>query len=151
MFRELRRSSKLMDDDKAKLILLNAKEGVLGTYGSDNYPYTVFLNYVYFDEKIYFHCANEGHKLDNIKFHSNVSFSVCSKGEVIEEKFTTNFASVTCFGKARLIEPSRRILMELIKKYSPNFLESGESYVNKSYSSTSIVEITIEHISGKES
>ena len=40
--------------------------------------------------------------------------------------------------------------MELIKKYSPNFIESGTSYVNKDFSTTILVEITIEHITGKE-
>ena len=35
--------------------------------GEDGYAYGVPLNYVYVDNSIYFHCAKEGHKLDNIK------------------------------------------------------------------------------------
>lgn len=151
MFRELRKSKKIMPIDKAKTILSNCEEGVLGTVGSDNYPYTVFLNYVYYNDKIYFHCANEGHKIDNINFNSNVSFSVVNRAVIDQAKFTTHFESVTCFGKAKLVQPSKEILMELIKKYSPDFLVSGKDYVSKGYLSTQIVEISVEHISGKES
>ena len=151
MFRELRRGYKKLEDGKAIDILTKCDEGVLGTIGSDNYPYTVFLNYVYENNKIYFHCAKVGHKLDNIQFNNKVSFSVHQNAVIIEEKFTTEFESVTCFGTANLIEPNQEILMKFIEKYAARFIESGKQYVNKGYLNTQLVEITIEHITGKGS
>ena len=42
-----------------------------GTIGTNGYPYTTPLNYVYYNDKIYFHSAKVGHKLSNIKENSN--------------------------------------------------------------------------------
>lgn len=151
MFRELRKGYKRLDDKKAIEILTECSEGVLGTIGSDNYPYTVFLNYVYENNKIYFHCAKTGHKIDNINFNDKVSFSVHRNAVIIEKEFTTSFESVTCFGRAQMIEPSQEILMKFIEKYARNFLESGKEYVSKGYLNTQLVEITLEHITGKGS
>ena len=39
-------------------------------------PYAVPLSYVFHDQCIYFHCATEGHKLDNIRANPAVSFCV---------------------------------------------------------------------------
>lgn len=150
MFREMRRKDRQLSQEQAFEILRSTQEGVLGTISENGYPYTCFLNYVMVDDKIYFHTAKVGHKIDNIKANSKVSFSVCMEREVVQETFTTNYKSVTCFGDAMIIEPSKQILMEIIKKFSPDFLESGQEYVNKDYMSTGIVEITIEHITGKE-
>jgi hypothetical protein len=151
MFRELRKGYKKLDEKKTKEILTNCSEGVLGTIGTNHYPYTVFLNYVYENNKIYFHCAKVGHKIDNITYNNKVSFSVYQNAVIVEKKFTTTFESVTCFGTAKLIEPNEQVLMKFIEKYAKNFLESGREYVNKGYLSTQLVEITLEHISGKGS
>ena len=40
-------------------------------------------------------------------------------------------------------------LLKLIEKYSPDFVEAGRKYVEKSASQTDIVEISIESITGK--
>lgn len=151
MFRELRKGYKKLEYTKTIEILSSCSEGVLGTIGNDDYPYTVFLNYVYENNKIYFHCAKSGHKIDNINFHDKVSFSVQRNAEIIEKEFTTKFESVTCFGTAKLIEPNQEILMKFIEKYAKRFLTSGKEYVSKGYLSTQLVEITLEHISGKGS
>ncbi|NLB53024.1 MAG: hypothetical protein GX808_08820 [Syntrophomonadaceae bacterium] len=53
--------------------LLKAGEyGVLSSVSENGYAYGVPLNYVYFDNSIYFHCAAEGRKLDDIKKNDKV-------------------------------------------------------------------------------
>lgn len=150
MFREMRRKKNQMNDFDVLELLKNTSEGTLGTISDNDYPYTVVLNYVYYNDKVYFHSAKEGHKIDNILSNPNVSFTVFDNVEVIEEKFTTKYQSVTLFGKAKIIPGNKEVLMELIKKYSPNFLESGRAYVHKSFDTTVLVEISIEHMTGKE-
>ncbi|MFL0197848.1 pyridoxamine 5'-phosphate oxidase family protein [Clostridium sp. WILCCON 0269] len=71
-------------------ILINGEYGVLATNGEDGYNYATALNYVYINDKIYFHCATEGHKLDNIKVNNKVSFCVVGKTQVVPNKFTSN-------------------------------------------------------------
>lgn len=57
MFRKMRRFKQQLSNDEALKILKNCKSGVLAVSGDDGYPYTVPLNFVYKDGKIYFHCA----------------------------------------------------------------------------------------------
>lgn len=146
----MRRLKNKMDDKEALLLLQNTLEGTLGTIGENGYPYTVVVNYVLYKNKLYFHSAKDGHKIDNIKNNPRVSFTVYDNVQIIEESFTTKYQSVTLFGTAKILPGNKEVLMELIKKYSPNFLKSGKEYVSKSFDTTVLVEVEIEHLTGKE-
>ena len=150
MFKEMRRLKNQMSKEETYELLKNTREGVLGTISSNGYPYTVVVNYVYYDNKIYFHSAKEGHKIENIKNNEFVSFTVFDNVEVVEKTFTTKYQSCTVFGRAKVLPGNKEILLELIKKYSPNFQSSGKDYVSKGFDSTIIVEIEIDHMTGKE-
>ena len=154
MFREMRRKNHSLTKEECINILRNAPSGVLAVYGDDNYPYAVPLNFVYKDNKIYFHCATKGHKLDAIKKNSKVSFCVVDSEEVIPDKFTTDYRSVILFGKARIIEDNKekaKTILYLCEKYSPNQKGSWQETIKNSIDRFSMVEIAIEHISGKQS
>lgn len=151
MFPKMRRIKSVMNEQDTFKLLEQCNEGVLGTLGINGYPHTVPLNYVLYNNKIYFHSAKDGFKLKNIKVNPNVSFTVFDNVRIIEERFTTNYQSVMVYGKAKIIPSNKEVLMELIKKYSVRFLKEGKQYVDKSFESTQLVEITIEHITGKES
>lgn len=150
MFREMRKSKRAMSLEESIEVLNCGIDGVLGTISENGYPYAVPVNYVYYDSKIYFHSATEGEKISNILNNDKVSFTVVTKNKVLQSKFTTDFQSVILFGRAKLVQPSKEILFELIKKYSPDFLKSGKTYVEKEFMSAQIVEISIEHLTGKE-
>ena len=69
MFREMRRKKQQLSERDSKDVLLRRTFGVLAVTGDEGYPYAVPLSYV-FDEKankIYFHCAKSGHKLDALR------------------------------------------------------------------------------------
>lgn len=149
MFREMRRKDRELSMEETKKILTIGIDGVLGTISEHGYPYTVPVNYAYVNDKIYFHSATTGEKLDNIKNNPKVSFTVITRNEILEDIFSTDFQSAIVFGKAKLIESSKEILMELIHKYSSAFLDKGIKYVDKSYMGTQLVEITIDHMTGK--
>lgn len=151
MFREMRRQDRKMTDKEAIELLIKGEYGVLSTIGKDLYAYGVPLSYAYVDGAIYFHCANEGQKLDNINDNNKVSFCVVADTRVIPEKFTTNFESVIVFGKAQisLDDEKRKGLLALVEKYSPDFIEKGTAYMNSDINKTTVFKIDIEHISGK--
>lgn len=154
MFREIRRKNKSLTKEECINILKSAPSGVLATLGDDNYPYAVPLNFAYKDNKIYFHCATKGHKLDAIKKNSKVSFCVVDSEDVIPDKFTTDYRSVILFGKARIIEDNKekaKTILYLCEKYSPNQKGSWQETIKNSIDRFSMVEIAIEHISGKQS
>jgi len=71
-----RKHSEVTDPAKIAEILSATAIGRLGTVGVDGYPYITPVNFVYFRENIYFHCAPAGEKLDNITRNPKVCFQV---------------------------------------------------------------------------
>lgn len=151
MFKEMRKKDREVLGEDIEKILTNGEYGVLATVGENGYPYTVPLSYVYQDNSIYFHCAKEGHKLDNIEKNHKVSFCVVTDTEVLPGKFSTNYKSIIAFGEAKELTGvlKRDILFEFIEKYSQSFIEEGKRYIERAQDSAKIVEIKIEHITGK--
>ena len=152
MFREMRRKNQLLEEAENLEILNVNTSGVLAVCGDDDYPYAVPLSYVYHDGKIYFHMAKNGHKTDSIRRNNKVSFCVIDQDKIVQEEITTYFRSVIAFGKARFIEEAegkKQILEYLVQKYSPDFPEEGQKAINRSLEKVCILEMTIEHLSGK--
>lgn len=121
--------------------------------GPDGYPYAVPLNYVYGDGRIYFHCAQEGHKMECIRNNDRVSFCVVQRDKVVPKAFATDYRSAIVFGRAGVITDDlagRRALERLNDKYSPEFPEEGQREIERCGNKVCIVEIEIEHMSGKQ-
>jgi len=153
MFRKMRLFKKEISRNDAIKIIEAAEHGTLAVLGADDYPYAVPLNYVYYKDCIYFHCALNGHKIDSIKGNNKVSFSIVGKSKVIPEKFTTEYESVTIFGKAHIItdkDAKQDALIALINKYSKDFFEDGLKEIDQFIIRTCIVKIEIEHLTGKK-
>ena len=109
MFRKMRRKKQELTEKQCLDILRRAKTATLALSGDDGYPYSVPMNFVYEDGKIYFHGAKEGHKIDAIKNNPKVSMSIIDQEDVIEEELTTYFRSVILFGKARILQEDDEI------------------------------------------
>jgi hypothetical protein len=152
MFREMRRKKQSLSKDTAIEILKASTSGVLAVSGDNDYPYTVPLSHVYQDGKLYFHCAREGHKIDGIQRNNKVSFCVIDQDEVIQESFATLYRSVTVFGRARILteDSERRSALEcLVQKFSPDYIEQGQREIERDWDRVCVLEVSIEHITGK--
>ena len=147
----MRRKDRKLELSEVSEILTKGEYGILSTIGENGYPYGVPVNYAYFDNTIGFHCATEGHKLENLKHESKVSFTVVGDTCPLPESFSTNYESVIVFGKAKEASEDEKddILLEIIKKYSPTFLDNGKEYINKSSIHSRVFKINIEHVTGK--
>ena len=153
MFRSMRRKKQILSQEDTVDILENCSAGVLGVIGDDGYPYTVPLSYTYMDDKIFIHSAVDGHKIDSIKKNDKVSFTVIEMDEVIQETFTSHFRSVVIFGRARILSDDslKRLALEsLVEKYSPDYIKEGDEEIAKDWDRVSLIEINIEHMTGKE-
>lgn len=153
MFPEMRKKNLLMSEEDSKKILKEGEYGVLSTVGVNGYPYGIGLNYVYKNEKIYFHCAPDvGSKLENIKQNSKVSFFVVGEAELLPKIFSTRYTSVVVFGEASEVmgEEKFEALTDFIDKYSSDYKESGTKYVQAMCAKTAIYAISIDHITGKD-
>ena len=151
MFREMRRKVQALTAEETAEILKRNTSGVLAVNGDGGYPYAVPLSYVYLDSKLYFHCAGAGHKLDSILKDNKVSFCVIDQDQVVGEEYTTYFRSVIAFGRARVLEGAEKLrpLVELCEKYYPGHLEQTRQKAEHDLKNVSIVEVTIEHMTGK--
>jgi nitroimidazol reductase NimA-like FMN-containing flavoprotein (pyridoxamine 5'-phosphate oxidase superfamily) len=152
MFREMRRVKQALSREECIAILKASTAGVLGLAGDNDYPYTVPISYVYKEDKLFFHCAKEGHKIDSILRNNKVSFCVIDQDQVIQEKLTTHYRSVIVFGRARILtdDAERRSALEsLVEKYAPDYIEAGKQEIKRDWNRVCIVGLIIEHMTGK--
>lgn len=152
-FRPIRRNRQQLTQEQAWALLEQGSYGVLAVQGDSGWPYAVPLNYVCQAGSIYFHCAKAGHKLDAMRAHPQVCFTVVGKSDVVSSKFTTYFSSVVAFGTARVVEEnSARLvaLRALVEKYSPHEPEENKAHEVDSCGTSCIVAIDVVHLTGKQ-
>ncbi|MBR6322499.1 MAG: pyridoxamine 5'-phosphate oxidase family protein, partial [Lachnospiraceae bacterium] len=153
MFRELRRKAQELTKEECTDILVRAKTGILGVNGDNGYPYAVPVNFAWESGKITFHGAPVGHKIESIRRDGRVSFTVIDRDDVIARDRTTAYRSVIIFGIAREItdrEEKIRACRLVGYKYSGDFPELVEEEIAEAVDHTCCVEITVEHMTGKE-
>ena len=153
MFRPMRRFKQEQDKETCINILKTEKRGVLSLSGDDDYPYGIPINFYYDEElnKIFFHGAGEGHKIDAIKRNNKVSFCTWNNGEQVEGKWYYMVLSVIAFGKIRIVEDGEYKVSQLRKmaqKYYPT-KEEVEFELNRDLYRVTLLELDVEHISGK--
>jgi hypothetical protein len=148
----MRRKKQILKKEKINEIMKKNTNGILSCTGDEGYPYGVPVSFVYFNEKIYFHSAKSGHKIDSIKNNSKVSFTVVDKDQIVSEEYTSYFRSVIAFGKARLVEGEEWYegFKELVEKYSGDQPEEAKIKEIKECTRSLIIAIDVEHITGKE-
>lgn len=152
MFRKMRRFKQELTKDESKNILKKQQRGFLSVHGDDNYPYTIPMNYLYQDGKIFLHSAKEGHFKDSIKANDKVCFCVLNDGKKVDNKWYYTFKSVIIFGRIKIItdyNEKHDILTKLGNKYFPTEEETN-NVVHKLFKQTEVLKIEIEHITGKK-
>lgn len=147
----MRRKDKALPMDSVVLLLQAAEYGVLSTVDAQGQPYGVPLNYVFSRGCLYFHCALEGRKLDNLLANRKVSFCVVGRTRLLPAEFSTEYESVIVRGEAVEVQGAERhqALLELIEKYSPEFIDAGRRYIEMHDKRTKIVRIDIQAMTGK--
>lgn len=151
-FREMRRKKQELSEEETWKILENGTECVLALAGDDDFPYAVPVNYACENGKLFFHGALAGHKADALRARPKLSLCVVDRSDAVPEKLTTAYRSVIVFGVARILEDPDEILhacMVLGLRFNPD-AAFVESEARGALSRTCCVEVTIEHITGKE-
>ncbi len=147
---KMRRADRALSPEAAGQVLKTAGYGVLSCVGDDYLPYGVPLSFVYDGSAVFFHCAGQGRKLDNINRTPFVCFTAVSKSKTIPEDSTTAYESAVVEGTAAVVtgeQEKRRVLRLLCEKYSPGI--PCDSEIDKTVQKVTIVEIKPLVISGK--
>ena len=154
MFRPMRRSGQALGIDACKEVLSRGTSGVLALLGDGGWPYAVPMSYAFDGEKLYFHCAREGHKLDAIRREARASFCVVDRDDVKPAEYTSYFRSVIIFGRVRVLEDEaqKRAAIELLaRRYFPeDSAEGRRRAIEREWAGLCMLEMDIEHMSGKE-
>jgi hypothetical protein len=149
--KELRRKDRALTEEEAVALLNKAEYGVLSTVTENGKPYGVPLNFCIINDCIYFHCAVEGQKIDNIKQNKFVSFCAVGNTEILPDKFGTKYESVIVSGEVEeVFDMNKQMAMEgLLHKYSSEFFDKGIKYIEGLRDKTRVFKITINKLTGK--
>lgn len=154
MFREMRRKRQKLSKEECDSILYRGTSGVLALHGDDGYPYAVPISYVYDGEKLWFHSAKNGHKIDAILKNEKASFCVIDQDQIVPEEYTTYFRSVIAFGRVHILEDDtekRSAIEKLAVKYAPDdTAENRDTAIEREWKPLCMLEMEIEHLSGKQ-
>lgn len=153
MFREMRRFKQQITTENCIRILKAQPRGILSMIGDDGYPYGIPLDHWYSesDNKLFFHCAKVGHKIDAINTCDKVSYCVMDEGYRKPGEWALNINSVVVFGRMRIVEDEakkREICTNLVLKFTDD-----KAYLEKelkvAFSRVNCLELEIEHMTGK--
>lgn len=153
MFRGMRRFKQEITKEQCVELLKKEPRGVLSVMGEDGYPYGFPMNFTYDEkeEKIYFHCAKEGYKIDALRQNNKASFCVYDKGYRKEGEWPLNIQSVIVFGSIAFVsnpQKTEQKVRELGLKYYPT-AESVEVEIKNAVARVQLLEMTIDHMTGK--
>lgn len=149
---KMRRQDRLVSEERAREIMKNAEYGVLMTADTEGQPYGVAVSHVMDGDKIYFHCALEGRKLENLRVNPKVCMTCVSNTYVDAEKYTHRYESAIAEGIAAVVSDREEKLYALrliCGKYAPHSFKDTDDYIIPKMDMTGVVRIDIETLSGK--
>jgi nitroimidazol reductase NimA-like FMN-containing flavoprotein (pyridoxamine 5'-phosphate oxidase superfamily) len=124
---------------------------------NDNLPYIVTMNFGYRSEpqrSFYFHCANEGKKLDMIRRNNQVCFELDTDHLLIKGKrscdWGMSFSSVIGYGEITILtenEEKKNGLNCIMKHYSG---EGEQHYDETVFERTTILRLDIKEMTCKK-
>lgn len=151
MFRKIRKIKNEIDKDAVDSLLHSCRRGVLSMNGEDGYPYAIPVNY-YYDEanqKIYFHGAKAGYKVDCLNKCDKVCFTVFGNETIKDLEWAPYVQSVVVFGRCRLVDTDNEVLKTFMMKYYPD-VDLIDKVIEEDSKFVQMYEISIEHKSGKQ-
>jgi nitroimidazol reductase NimA-like FMN-containing flavoprotein (pyridoxamine 5'-phosphate oxidase superfamily) len=155
----IRRKEKEITDVKVLKKILKSTKYVTLALSMNNQPYLVTLNHGYDENRncIYFHCANEGKKLDYLRSNNTVWGQALLDYGYVEGKCNQFFVSVHFQGKVTIIDKldEKRLALECMIKQLDKNPETLVAKIPKidleRLKQTIIGRIDIDHMSGKKS
>jgi nitroimidazol reductase NimA-like FMN-containing flavoprotein (pyridoxamine 5'-phosphate oxidase superfamily) len=111
------------------------------------------LSYLYKDGAVYFHCASEGRKIDNLRGNNAATFTVVGATRPVYDKsFSTYYQSVIVSGTVREMTGDAdkyRILYALAEKYLPGHMDKADDAIRKALARTAVYVLEPESVTGK--
>jgi len=149
----MRRKDRELPREIALSIVDKCAYSVMATVNPDGSPYCIPLSLAMKGEWLYFHCAKEGHKIDNLRHNCRVCISCVGEVKPIREDFSTEFESAVISGTAsEILDPDEKIyaLRLISERYTPDNMQAFDEAIRKSIENTGVWKIHMDEISGKQ-
>ena len=151
----IRLKARELDRKTSLKIVDNSIWGAVSMCSPDGIPYNVALNLVRDGEKLYFHAAGEGLKVEFLRMNPKVCVLFVPKAVLAPEQYTTLFASALVRGTAHEvtdISEKEHALRLICGTFASEFPEELERRIAAgSARTTGIWRIDIDSVSGKSS
>lgn len=150
----MRRAKRAISDEDARSLLAKGRRATLAVNGDDGYPFAFPIDYRFDADanKIYFHGAKAGQKVDALRRSDKVCLTVMGNERLEDGEWAPYVQSVVVFGRCRLVDDAAKTEAEvrrLALKYYPS-AEEVERELEKHLSAVQLYEIEIEHLTGKQ-
>lgn len=170
----MRRKDREMDKDFARAVIDHSTYGVLSIVDKDGKPYGVPLSIVRLNDKLYFHSAKGGKKVEAMEENKEVWMTFVGQTEVPElfseeelkeflnddkkgatlssKVFTTEYESAMVFGQVHLVDNESEAVEALrliCQKYTPSKMEYFDLAIKTGLSRTNIYRIDICELTAK--
>ena len=147
----MRKNSRRLDAREALEIFDKAPYVTLSMCRPDGLPYGLPLSLVRKgDQTFYFHCADEGEKIDCLRKNPIVSLSAVSRcTPVFEENklnFTEHYQSAIAIGRCEWVtekEEKIEALRLLCNRFLPRYMDHFDEAIARSLDRTTIIRITL--------
>lgn len=151
----MRRLDKEINDSEILTEILDKSEICRIGLVQNNEAYIVPVNYAYYNNKIYFHTAQTGRKMEIMRSNSHVSFEIEYHHEIIKSDipcgWTTKYRSVMGRGIVQIDNSPemKKFGLDLImKKYGAEMVLNYDSNI---LNRMTIIVLEINQITGKQS
>lgn len=148
----MRRKDREMPAEFAFRVVDKCAYATLALADKDGNPYCIPLSIVREGEKIFFHCAHAGLKVDLLRANPQVCISCVGEIAVPKGEFSLAYESAVLFGQAEEVhedEQKTHALRLLSERFTPANMANFEQAIAESLRSTAVWQVTISSISGK--
>lgn len=147
----MRKAKRQRDAEWALEVFDRAPYVTLSMTRPDGTPYGLPLSLIRTDERtFYFHCADEGEKMECIIANPIVALSAVNrctpKFEEEKENYTMYYKSATAIGRAEIVtDDAEKIeaLRILCERFLPKYMNHFDSAISRSLHRTTVVRITL--------
>lgn len=139
-----RKNKQLISLNQCYKIMDKIHYGVL-SFTHEGLPYSVALNHTIVDNRIFFHCAKSGYKLNSIE--QRATYLIVEDLGINLKAGTHNHNSVAVFGTVHEVtefETKKAALLKIVSHLAPE-----HPYNDKMVDTTNIIELEIDYINGK--
>lgn len=125
-------------------------------FAEGNIPYIVTMNFGYTggnEKRFYFHCANEGRKLDMIRKNNYVCFEMDTDHLLIEGngacEFAMKYKSIIGYGYISIVKEKEEKIAALNNIMFHYTQRTGFGYDERMVEKTTILRLDVQEITGK--